>query len=84
MRLAWELPANTPLVTWSSEAAETIDYLFMYGPALDKVVADYRDLTAAGAPVGNGPGVSGSARSTTPRNRKSSTWWTGTVICTFP
>ena len=47
MRLAWELPANTPLVTWSSEAAETIDYYFMYGPALDKVVADYRDLTGA-------------------------------------
>ena len=46
-RLAWEVPAKAPLVTWTSEAADTIDYYFMYGPALDKVIADYRQLTGA-------------------------------------
>jgi alpha-D-xyloside xylohydrolase len=29
----------------SSEVADVIDYYFFYGPDLDKVVADYRDLT---------------------------------------
>jgi len=29
----------------SSEIADTIDYYFLYGPELDKVVAEYRDLT---------------------------------------
>ena len=32
-------------LTWSSDAAGSIDYYFMYGPALDNVVADYRSLT---------------------------------------
>ncbi|HWC18539.1 MAG TPA: TIM-barrel domain-containing protein [Terriglobales bacterium] len=29
----------------SSEVAEVIDYYFIYGPELDKVIASYRDLT---------------------------------------
>src|SRR5215469_5673201 len=29
----------------SSEVADVIDYYFFYGPELDKIVADYRDLT---------------------------------------
>jgi alpha-D-xyloside xylohydrolase len=31
----------------SSEVADTIDYYFLYGPELDKVVASYRELTGA-------------------------------------
>ncbi len=31
----------------SSEVADTIDYYFLYGPELDKVVAEYRDLTGS-------------------------------------
>ena len=31
----------------SSEVADTIDYYFLYGPELDKVVGAYRDLTGA-------------------------------------
>jgi len=31
----------------SSEVADAIDYYFFYGPDLDKVVADYRELTGA-------------------------------------
>ena len=46
-RLAWQLPAKTSRVTWTSEAADAIDYYFMAGPALDQVVADYRELTGA-------------------------------------
>lgn len=46
-RLAWQLPAEAPLVTWTSDAANAIDYYFMDGPELDQVVADYRDLTGA-------------------------------------
>ncbi len=46
-RLAWQLPAKTSRVTWTSEAADAIDYYFMGGPALDQVVADYRELTGA-------------------------------------
>jgi len=29
----------------SSEVADVIDYYFLYGPGLDKVIAEYRDLT---------------------------------------
>lgn len=29
----------------SSEVADVIDYYFLYGPELDKVIAEYRDLT---------------------------------------
>ena len=46
-RLAWQLPAKTSQVTWTSEAADAIDYYFMAGPALDQVVANYRGLTGA-------------------------------------
>jgi len=31
----------------SSEVADTIDYYFLYGPELDKVIAEYRELTGA-------------------------------------
>jgi alpha-D-xyloside xylohydrolase len=31
----------------SSEVADAVDYYFFYGPDLDKVVADYRELTGA-------------------------------------
>jgi len=46
-RLAWQLPAKNSQVTWTSEAADAIDYYFMAGPALDQVVGDYRKLTGA-------------------------------------
>ena len=35
----------------SSEVADTIDYYFLYGPELDKVVAEYRELTGAAPDV---------------------------------
>jgi alpha-D-xyloside xylohydrolase len=39
--------AHTAALSWTSAAADAIDYYFMYGPALDRVIADYRDLTGA-------------------------------------
>ena len=50
----WDNPAvtdvdvgstNMALLSWTSEAADSIDYYFMYGPELDGVVAAYRELT---------------------------------------
>ena len=52
----WDNPAVTDVdagrsdkstLSWTSEAADTIDYYFMYGPALDRVIANYRELTGA-------------------------------------
>lgn len=52
--LLWDNPAITDVdvgqtsatnLTWTSEAADTIDYYFMYGPELDDVIAGYRKLT---------------------------------------
>jgi alpha-D-xyloside xylohydrolase len=52
----WDNPAITDVdagksaptdLTWTSEAADTIDYYFMFGPELDGVIADYRNLTGA-------------------------------------
>jgi alpha-D-xyloside xylohydrolase len=46
VRLAWQLPSEASLpLTWTSEAADSIDYYFLYGPAIDKVIAAYRRLT---------------------------------------
>jgi alpha-D-xyloside xylohydrolase len=48
VRLAWRVPSETQLpLSWNSEASDSIDYYFMYGPALDKVIAAYRRLTGA-------------------------------------
>lgn len=52
--LLWDNPAvtdvdvgstNKTVISWTSEAADSIDYYFMYGPELDDVVALYRQLT---------------------------------------
>lgn len=52
----WDNPAITDVdagksvpddLIWTSEAADTIDYYFMFGPELDDVIADYRNLTGA-------------------------------------
>jgi alpha-D-xyloside xylohydrolase len=53
--LLWDNPAITDvavgiddhpnLVTWTSEVGTAVDYYFLYGPALDTVVQDYRWLT---------------------------------------
>jgi len=47
VRLAWRLPTNGHEMTWTSEAAEAVDYYFMYGPDLDRVIREYRNLTGA-------------------------------------
>lgn len=45
MRLAWRPPPGPRTLTWTSEAAEAIDYYFIDGPELDSVIAEYRALT---------------------------------------
>jgi len=37
----------SPVVEWNSEAGTGIDYYVFYGPEIDQVIADYRDLTGA-------------------------------------
>ena len=52
----WDNPAITEvdagktsagILSWTSEAGKAVDYYFMYGPDIDGVIADYRDLTGA-------------------------------------
>jgi alpha-D-xyloside xylohydrolase len=52
----WDNPAVTDVdagatdkasLSWTSEAADAIDYYFIYGPELDGVIASYRELTGA-------------------------------------
>jgi alpha-D-xyloside xylohydrolase len=54
--LLWDNPAisdvdiaqgNPTNLTWTSTAANAIDYYFMYGPQLDSVISEYRNLTGA-------------------------------------
>ncbi len=48
VRLAWRVPSPGALpLTWTSEAADSVDYYFMYGPALDDVIKGYRKLTGS-------------------------------------
>ena len=45
VHLTWVRPNADPLLSWTSEAADGIDYYFFYGPSLDQVMADYRHAT---------------------------------------
>jgi alpha-D-xyloside xylohydrolase len=50
----WDNPAvtdidagktNAAVLSWTSETGRAVDYYFLFGPAADGVVQDYRDLT---------------------------------------
>lgn len=45
MRFAWSRPAKDQNLTWTSEAADALDYYFIYGPEPDDVISGYRKLT---------------------------------------
>ncbi|HWB31278.1 MAG TPA: TIM-barrel domain-containing protein [Vicinamibacterales bacterium] len=47
MQLRWKTPAPDEDTSLWSEVGEAIDYYFVYGPSLDRVVAGYRTLTGA-------------------------------------
>ena len=44
--------ADPRILSWDSEAADAIDFYFMFGPKLDGVVASYRQLTGAAPMLG--------------------------------
>ena len=39
MRLTWRAPGGVSVLSWKSEAADSLDYYFFYGPSLDAVLA---------------------------------------------
>ena len=45
VRLLWKTPAKERSTSLWSEVGDGVDYYFVYGPALDRVVAGYRRLT---------------------------------------
>lgn len=45
VQLFWKTPSHETSTSLWSEAAEGLDYYFVYGPAMDQVVAGYRRLT---------------------------------------
>ena len=45
MQLTWKTPALDANTSLWSEVGDGLDYYFVYGPALDKVVAGFRQLT---------------------------------------
>jgi alpha-D-xyloside xylohydrolase len=45
MRLTWKTPTPDGSTTLWSEVGDGVDYYFIYGPAIDKVIAGYRQLT---------------------------------------
>jgi len=47
MQLSWKTPPPDDSTTLWSEVGDGVDYYFIYGPALDKVVAGFRQLTGA-------------------------------------
>lgn len=47
MQLRWSTPEKSPSIKWRSDVGEMIDYYAMYGPDLDRVVAEYRFLTGS-------------------------------------
>jgi alpha-D-xyloside xylohydrolase len=49
LRVGWKTPAATTDTSLWSEVGEAIDYYFVYGPDLDRVIAGYRALTGPAA-----------------------------------
>ena len=45
MRLTWKTPTPDGSTTLWSEVGDGVDYYFIYGPAIDQVIAGYRQLT---------------------------------------
>lgn len=45
MQLFWKTPSPDPDTSLWSEVGEGIDYYFVYGPELDRVIAGYRQIT---------------------------------------
>ena len=45
VKLLWKTPSHNPNTSLWSEVGQGIDYYFMYGPSLDKVIAGYRQIT---------------------------------------
>jgi alpha-D-xyloside xylohydrolase len=45
LKLLWKTPAKEDATALWSEVADGLDYYFIYGPQLDRVVAGYRQLT---------------------------------------
>ncbi|HMB95885.1 MAG TPA: TIM-barrel domain-containing protein, partial [Tepidisphaeraceae bacterium] len=45
VQLCWKTPSSSDATSLWSEVGEGIDYYFMYGPQLDRVVAGYRKIT---------------------------------------
>jgi alpha-D-xyloside xylohydrolase len=47
MNLAWKTPSPQPATSLWSEVGDGVDYYFVYGPQLDRVIAGYRQITGA-------------------------------------
>jgi alpha-D-xyloside xylohydrolase len=47
LNLSWKTPVPEPATSLWSEVGDGIDYYFIYGPELDKVIAGYRQITGA-------------------------------------
>ena len=47
MRLLWKTPSPAAATSFWSETGDAVDYYFVYGPDLDRVIAGYRTLTGA-------------------------------------
>ena len=49
VRVLWKTPSKTHDTSLWSEVGDGVDYYFVYGPSLDKVVAGYRTVTGRAA-----------------------------------
>jgi alpha-D-xyloside xylohydrolase len=47
VNLVWKTPSPEPATSLWSEVGDGIDYYFVYGPELDKVISGYRQITGA-------------------------------------
>ncbi|HEV2453288.1 MAG TPA: TIM-barrel domain-containing protein, partial [Verrucomicrobiae bacterium] len=45
VQLLWKTPSHDPNTSLWSEVGGGIDYYFMYGPSLDRVISSYRQIT---------------------------------------
>ncbi len=45
VKLLWKPPVRDPMISLWSQVGDGIDYYFVYGPELDRVIAGYRRLT---------------------------------------
>ena len=83
MQLTWKTPTPDGSTSLWSEVGDGEDYYFVYGPALDQVIAGYRQLTGQASMMPEWAFGLWQSRQRYETASKASTWWRNSAAAPF-